>query len=69
MNEASASKLRQAWQLRAVECRTAAKRLRSFDARQRMLAAANNFDQMAIRVTYGDSQGPLAFSSPDARPL
>jgi hypothetical protein len=35
----------------AAECRAAAKLLRSADARRRMLAAAEQFERMAIEVT------------------
>ena len=36
------------WQQRANECRATAKRLRTFEARKRLLSAAEDFDRMAI---------------------
>ena len=51
MNEPVASNLVETWQSRAKECRAAAKRLRSADARRRMIAAAEQFERMAITGT------------------
>ena len=48
MNEPAASNLVETWQSRAKECRAAAKRLGSADARRRMIAAAEQFERMAL---------------------
>jgi hypothetical protein len=48
MNDPAISSLVERWQSRAKECRAAAKRLRSADARKRMLAAAEDFERLAI---------------------
>jgi hypothetical protein len=44
------SQISETWQSRAKECRGAAKRLRSAEARRRMLAAAEDFERMAIEA-------------------
>jgi len=48
MNDPAISSLVETWQVRAKECRAAAKRLRSADARRRMLTAAEDFERLAI---------------------
>jgi hypothetical protein len=45
-----APNLTETWQSRAKECRAAAKRLHSVDARNRMLAAAEDFERMANKA-------------------
>jgi hypothetical protein len=51
MNDPTTSNLVETWQSRAKECRSAAKRLRSADARRRMIAAAEQFERMAVDGT------------------
>ena len=48
MNDPAISSLAETWQVRAKECRAAAKRLRTADARRRMLTAAEDFERLAI---------------------
>jgi hypothetical protein len=48
MNNSAVSELYRAWHSRAEECRAAAKRLHSPEARRRMLAAAEDFERLAI---------------------
>jgi hypothetical protein len=48
MNHPAVSSFRETWKQRAKECRATAKRLRSFEARNRMLTAAEDFDRMAL---------------------
>ena len=45
MDDPDLQNLSEAWHSRARECRTAAERFRSSDARQRMLTAARDFDE------------------------
>jgi hypothetical protein len=47
MDDSDLQNLSETWHSRARECRTAAERFRSSDARQRMLTAARDFDRMA----------------------
>jgi hypothetical protein len=49
-NNPAVPSLRETWQQRAKECRATAKRLRSFEARKRMLTAAEDFDRMAFNA-------------------
>jgi hypothetical protein len=48
MNNSAVSELAETWHSRAKECRAASKRLRSTQARRRMLAAAEQFERMAV---------------------
>ena len=47
MNDHVEPKVTDSWHARAKECRDAAERLSSADARRRMLAAAKDFERMA----------------------
>jgi len=53
MNDRLSANLAEAWQSRAKECHAAAKRLRSADARRRMMAAAEDFERMAFDARGG----------------
>jgi hypothetical protein len=50
MKGSAVPQIAETWQSRAKECRAAAKRLRSADARRRMLAAAEDFERMAVEA-------------------
>jgi hypothetical protein len=50
MKGSAVSQISESWQSRAKECRAAAKRLRSLEARRRMLVAAEDFERMAIEA-------------------
>lgn len=47
MTDSPNSKLREIWQSRARDCRMAAQRFRNFEARQRMLRVADDFERLA----------------------
>ena len=61
MNEHAEPGLIDSWRSRAEECREAAKRLSSVDARMRMLAAAEKFALMASQTR---DQKPARWARP-----
>jgi hypothetical protein len=59
------SQISETWQSRAKECRAAAKRLRSFEARNRMLTAAEDFDRMAFNARADQPAEPDQAGAPE----